>query len=58
MTVAEGDTVEAGGQVATIEAMKMEASITTPVSGRVERVVLPTTTQLEGGDLLLVVAPA
>ena len=33
--VAEGDTVEAGATVATIEAMKMEASITAPVAGTV-----------------------
>ena len=31
--VAEGDTVEAGQTVATIEAMKMEASITAPRAG-------------------------
>ena len=36
--VAEGDTVEAGQTVATIEAMKMEASITAPRAGTVERV--------------------
>ena len=38
--VAEGDEVEAGDVVATIEAMKMEASITAPVAGTVERVAL------------------
>ena len=53
-SVAEGDTVEAGAQVATIEAMKMEASINAPVGGTVKRVVLPGPTQLEGGDLVLV----
>ena len=55
VTVAEGDTVEAGQPVATIEAMKMEASITTPVAGTVARVVLGGTTAVEGGDLLVVV---
>jgi pyruvate carboxylase len=53
-TVAEGDTVEAGQTVATIEAMKMEASITTPNAGTVERLVIGDTRQAEGGDLLLV----
>ncbi|WP_394276695.1 pyruvate carboxylase [Luteococcus sp.] len=53
-----GQTVAAGETVATIEAMKMEASITSPVAGTVQRVVLSGTTQLEGGDLLLVVEPA
>ena len=58
VTVAEGDTVEAGQPVATIEAMKMEAAITTPVAGTVERVVLGHASAVEGGDLLLVVKPS
>ncbi|MGL4745710.1 MAG: pyruvate carboxylase [Dermatophilaceae bacterium] len=56
-TVAEGDPVEAGDVVATIEAMKMEASITTPVGGTVERLAVNGHRQLEGGDLVLVVTP-
>ncbi len=54
--VAEGDRVEAGATVATIEAMKMEASITAPVAGTVERLALPGTQQVEGGDLVLVLS--
>ena len=57
VSVHEGDQVTAGDTVATIEAMKMEASITASVTGTVERVVVATTTQLEGGDLLLVIKP-
>ena len=57
LTVAVGDQVAAGDQVATIEAMKMEASITTPVAGVVQRVALQHSQAVEGGDLLLVVAP-
>lgn len=53
VTVAEGDTVAAGAPVAVIEAMKMEATITTPVAGTVSRVVLTQATKVEGGDLLL-----
>jgi pyruvate carboxylase len=53
-SVAEGDVVEAGQTVATIEAMKMEASITTANAGTVARLVIPDTRQAEGGDLLLV----
>src|SRR4051794_5555092 len=56
LTVAEGDQVEAGQTVATIEAMKMEASITTPKAGVVQRVAIGPVQQVEGGDLVLVVA--
>ncbi len=55
VTVAEGDEVEAGDQVATIEAMKMEAAINAPVAGVIKRVVLLGTTQLDGGDLVVVI---
>jgi pyruvate carboxylase len=54
--VAEGDKVGAGEVVATIEAMKMEASITAPVDGTVERVALSGTQAVDGGDLVLVLA--
>ncbi|GAB2588778.1 pyruvate carboxylase [Microlunatus antarcticus] len=57
VTVAEGDEVEAGATVATIEAMKMEAAITSAVAGRVERLALSAIQQVEGGDLVLVVVP-
>ncbi|GAA3862150.1 pyruvate carboxylase [Tessaracoccus defluvii] len=57
-TVAEGDVVAVGDQVATIEAMKMEAAIAAPVAGTIKRVVLQGTTQLEGGDLVVVIDPA
>ena len=38
--------------------MKMEAAITTPVAGTVERLALGNVQQVEGGDLVLVVSPA
>ncbi len=53
LTVAEGDAVEAGATVATIEAMKMEAAITAPVSGTVTRVAVDRVQKVEGGDLLV-----
>jgi pyruvate carboxylase len=56
IVVAEGDRVEAGATVATIEAMKMEASITAPVAGTVQRLALSGTQQVEGGDLVLVLS--
>ncbi|MDO5504251.1 MAG: biotin/lipoyl-containing protein, partial [Actinomycetia bacterium] len=54
-TVAEGDSVEAGAVVATIEAMKMEANITAPTAGTVERLAIGEHQQVEGGDLILVI---
>ena len=56
--VVAGDTVEAGATIATIEAMKMEAAITAPKAGTVERVAVAPTAQVEGGDLLVVVSSA
>ncbi|HYJ74273.1 MAG TPA: pyruvate carboxylase, partial [Kineosporiaceae bacterium] len=56
LTVGEGDQVEAGQTVATIEATKMEASITTAKGGVVQRVAIGPVQQVEGGDLVLVVA--
>jgi len=56
LTVGVGDEVSAGQQVATIEAMKMEASITTPVSGVVQRVAIGHAQAVEGGDLLVEIA--
>ncbi|MHA7190856.1 pyruvate carboxylase [Arthrobacter sp. MDT2-16] len=55
---AEGDAVAAGDTVATIEAMKMEASITTPIAGTVQRVAFTGPGPAQGGDLLLVIAPS
>lgn len=55
VTVKPGDPVNAGDTVATIEAMKMEASITTPVAGKVSRLAISAVEQVQGGDLLLVV---
>ncbi|OLL75941.1 Pyruvate carboxylase [Pseudonocardia sp. Ae168_Ps1] len=53
LQVAEGDTVDAGQTVATIEAMKMEASITTQRAGTVFRLAIGAVAQVEGGDLLV-----
>ena len=55
LQVAEGDIVEAGQAVASIEAMKMEAAITTSVGGRVARLAVPATQQVDAGDLLVVI---
>ncbi|MFM6974023.1 MAG: biotin/lipoyl-containing protein, partial [Agromyces sp.] len=55
LKVAEGDRVEAGTPVASIEAMKMEAAITSNVAGIVQRLAIPRTQQVDAGDLLLVI---
>ena len=54
LKVAEGDVVEAGQPVASIEAMKMEAAITTPSPAPSLRLAIPTTQQVDAGDLLVV----
>jgi biotin carboxyl carrier protein len=58
LQVKEGDSVDAGQPIATIEAMKMEAAITAPVTGTVNRAAIGQVTQVEGGDLLVVVRSA
>src|ERR1700730_6031879 len=56
VAVSVGDKVKAGQTIATIEAMKMEAPITAPADATVERVAVSATAQVEGGDLLVVLA--
>ncbi|CAM05291.1 pyruvate carboxylase [Saccharopolyspora erythraea NRRL 2338] len=53
LSAAEGDSVEAGQTVATIEAMKMEAAITAPQAGTVKRLAIGSVQQVEGGDLII-----
>ncbi|WP_275293552.1 pyruvate carboxylase [Amycolatopsis sp. La24] len=53
LQVGEGDPVSEGQVVATIEAMKMEASITAQRAGSVRRLAISRVQQVEGGDLIL-----
>ncbi|MBB2890776.1 biotin/lipoyl-containing protein [Flexivirga oryzae] len=53
--VTPGDQLPEGSVVATIEAMKLEAAVTTPCAGQVARLVIPDGALVEGGDLLLVI---
>ncbi|GAY07838.1 pyruvate carboxylase [Pseudonocardia sp. N23] len=53
LQVGDGDKVDAGQTVATIEAMKMEASITAQKAGTVGRLAIGKVQQVEGGDLLI-----
>lgn len=56
--VAEGDRVESGQVLASIEAMKMEAAITAPRAGVVTRLLIAEPRRCEGGDLILLLAPS
>jgi pyruvate carboxylase len=56
VAVSVDDTVDAGQTIASIEAMKMEAAITAPKAGKVSRIAVSATAQVEGGDLLVVVS--
>ncbi|MGA0565788.1 pyruvate carboxylase [Rathayibacter sp. KR2-224] len=57
LQVQVGERVSAGAPVASIEAMKMEAAIASPISGTVARLAVPKTQQVDAGDLLVVVSP-
>ncbi len=46
LSVGLGDEVAAGAAIGTIEAMKMEATITAPVGGRVARLAIDSVTQV------------
>ncbi|MCS3878335.1 pyruvate carboxylase [Gordonia amarae] len=54
LSVGVGDVVAAGAAIGTIEAMKMEATITSPVEGKVTRVAIGEVAQVAPGDLLIV----
>ncbi len=58
LSVAEGDEVEAGDTIGTIEAMKMEAAITAPRGGVVDRAAITKVAQVEAGDLLVALRDA
>ena len=53
-----GVEVELGGAIATVEAMKMESTISSPHAGRVARVAAAKGTAVEPGDLVAVVEQA
>jgi pyruvate carboxylase len=57
LQVVEGTVVSLGQPVATIEAMKMEATITSNIVGIVRRLAISKTQSVESGDLILIVEP-
>ncbi|HEX4744541.1 MAG TPA: biotin/lipoyl-containing protein [Candidatus Limnocylindria bacterium] len=54
--VREGDTVERGAPLVTLEAMKMENELRAPLAGRVTRVAQAPGAKVDGGALLVVLA--
>ncbi len=50
---AEGESVLEGERLCTIEAMKMESSVTAPIDGRIKNIHIAAGEQIETGDLLL-----
>lgn len=57
LSVEPGQQVKVGDIIATIEAMKMEAAITAPVAGSIQRAAVAVTQSVEAGDLLVVIGP-
>ena len=56
VAVAEGQKVERGDVLLSIEAMKMETSITAESDGVISRIAAPVGTQVDTKDLLVVFA--
>jgi propionyl-CoA carboxylase alpha chain len=56
VAVAEGDRVDAGALLCTVEAMKMEHRVTAPVAGTVEEVGVAAGQQVDADQVLIVVA--
>jgi pyruvate carboxylase len=54
LAVGEGEEVGGGQQIGSIEAMKMESAIRAPADGTVERLAVASGTNVEAGDLLIV----
>ncbi len=58
LKVAVGETVEKGQALATIEAMKMESTVTAPADGTVQELAVASGDQVDAGDLLVVLQTA
>lgn len=58
ISVKQGDSVEKGDKLVSLEAMKMETTITADRDGEVEQVIVKTGSQVAAGDLLMVLQSA
>lgn len=52
INVKDGDVVEKGQKLATLSAMKMEMSITAPISGCIKKIYVSSGMKVSGDDLL------
>ena len=57
LAVKVGDTIEKGAKLAVVEAMKMEAAVTSPVAGTVTELTRQSGDSVEVGDLLAIIQP-
>ncbi len=55
LSVSEGDKVKEGQEVAVVEAMKMETSVTSKVSGIVEKIYVSVDDSLESRELIMII---
>ena len=55
--VAAGQSVDAGDQIATLEAMKMEHAVVAPIAGTISELAARAGDQVARGDALAVVEP-
>ena len=55
LSVSEGDKVKEGQEVAVVEAMKMETSVTSKVSGLVEKIYVSVDDSLESRELIMII---
>jgi len=58
VSVAKGDTVEAGQRLMVLEAMKMEHALTAPFAGKVAELAVAAGDQVSENATLVVIAPA
>lgn len=53
--VKEGDMIELGAQIASMEALRMEHKLAAPVSGTVKKIVVPINERISAGTVIMVI---
>ena len=54
-TVKEGDRVETGAQIASMEALRMEHKLTAPVGGIVKKILAPVNERISTGTVIMTI---